>query len=143
MVIEMTNVVAFQPFSPSKLQQSIVNAEAARPLERKKNFMLNLNLSRIRSEYPGRYSANQNAPLLINKSSLIGENNMQWTQKILQRPASVEQQSNKSDHGCCQKPCRSIYRRIKREFRGHVFFSKQSIIALVCHFYGSSNWADQ
>ena len=54
-VIEMANLVVFQSFNPSELQYS----EAARPKERKKNFMLNLDLSRIRSEYLGQYSANQ------------------------------------------------------------------------------------
>ena len=50
MVIEMANTVAFNLLA--LLNFNIVNAEAARPLERK-NSMLNLSLSRIRSEYPG------------------------------------------------------------------------------------------
>ena len=37
--------------------------------------MLNTSLSRIRSECPGRHSANQNASFLSISSSLIGENN--------------------------------------------------------------------
>ena len=62
MVIEMANVVAFQPFSSSKLQYSIVSVEAARPYEKRKKFMLDLNLSRIRSKYPGWCLKNHIAP---------------------------------------------------------------------------------
>ena len=45
MVIDVANVVAFQPFSPSKLEYSERCCEA---LREKENSMLNLHLSRIR-----------------------------------------------------------------------------------------------
>ena len=61
MVSDMADFVL--PFSLlALLNFEIVSAEAGKPQERMKDFVLNLNLSRIRSEYPGRCSSNQNAP---------------------------------------------------------------------------------
>ena len=147
MVIEMAIEVAFQPFSSSKLQYS--ERWSCEALREKEELHVKLKSVTNTQWIPWTVFNQSKCSIVINKFLINLQNNgtgrrnfssvRLWLvieqQSTVARARSLTSKLIKVIMCAVGKRSESIYGEIKREFRSYAFFSKKSIIPLVCHFH--------